>query len=117
MKYTLKEYQADAVGQMLSYFADARDDYHRKGRNVSFSLAATTGAGKTVMASAVIEALFFGGPDWNFEADPGAVVLWFTDDPSLNEQTKARILDASGDRIAYSRLRIIGSTFNEEKFE
>ncbi|KZE92398.1 hypothetical protein AVP42_02552 [Agromyces sp. NDB4Y10] len=117
MKYTLKEYQADAVGQMLTYFADAHDDYHRKGRNVSFSLAATTGAGKTVMASAVIEALFFGDPDWDFDADPGAVILWFTDDPSLNEQTKARILDASADRIAYSRLQVIGSTFNQEKFE
>ncbi|MFD0394812.1 DEAD/DEAH box helicase [Streptomyces nogalater] len=117
MKYTLKEYQADAVGQMLTYFADARDDYHRKGRSVSFSLAATTGAGKTVMASAVIEGLFFGDPDWDFEADPGAVVLWFTDDPSLNEQTKARILDASGDRIAYSRLQVIENTFNREKFE
>lgn len=117
MKYTLKEYQADAVGQMLNYFADARDDYHGKGRNVSFSLAATTGAGKTVMASAVIEGLFFGDPDWDFEADPGAVVLWFTDDPSLNEQTKARILDASGDRIAYSRLQVIGNTFNREKFD
>ncbi|MFI9614552.1 DEAD/DEAH box helicase [Streptomyces sp. NPDC052023] len=117
MKYTLKEYQADAVGQMLTYFADARDDYHGKGRNVSFSLAATTGAGKTVMASAVIEGLFFGDPDWDFEADPGAVVLWFTDDPSLNEQTKARILDASGDRITYSRLQVIENTFNREKFE
>ena len=117
MKYTLKEYQADAVGQMLRYLSDAHDDYHRKGRNVSFSLAATTGAGKTVMASAVIEGLFFGDPDRDFVADPGAVVLWFTDDPSLNEQTKARILDASGDRIAYSRLQVIESTFNQERFE
>jgi hypothetical protein len=117
MKYTLKDYQSAAVGQMLAFFADAHDDYHRKGRSVSFSLAATTGAGKTVMASAVIEGLFFGDPDWDFEADPGAVVLWFTDDPSLNEQTKARILDASGDRIAYSRLQVIENTFNQEKFE
>lgn len=117
MKFTLKQYQADAVGQMLDYFANARDDYHRKGRNVSFSLAATTGAGKTVMAAAVIEGLFFGDPDWDFEADLGAVVLWFTDDPSLNEQTKHRLLEAAGDRIAYSRLQVIGNTFNQEKFD
>jgi type III restriction enzyme len=117
MKFSLKEYQADAVGQMFAFFADARDDFHRRRRNVSFSLAATTGAGKTVMASAVIEGLFFGDDDWNFEADPGAVVLWFTDDPSLNEQTKHRILEASGDRIAYSRLQVIENTFNQAKFE
>jgi type III restriction enzyme len=117
MKFTLKEYQSDAVGQLLNYFRDAHDDYHRKGRNVSFSLAATTGAGKTVMASAVIEGLFFGEEEWNFDADPGAVVLWFTDDPSLNEQTRFRIIEASGDRIAHSRLQVIENTFNREKFE
>ena len=53
-----------------------------KRRDVPFSLTATTGAGKTVMAAAVIEALFDGDDDFDFEADPGAVVLWFTDDPS-----------------------------------
>ncbi|RNH90365.1 type III restriction endonuclease subunit R [Micromonospora aurantiaca] len=117
MKFTLKDYQADAVGHILGCFTDARDDFHRKGRNVSFSLAATTGAGKTVMAAAVIEGLFFGDSDWDFEADPNAVVLWFTDDPSLNEQTKHRLLEAAGDRIAYSRLQVIGNRFNQEKFE
>ena len=69
-----------------------------------FSLTATTGAGKTVMAAAVIEALFDGNDDFDFAADPGAVVLWFTDDPSLNEQTRFRLMEA-GDRIAYSRPR------------
>ncbi|MFZ2165992.1 MAG: DEAD/DEAH box helicase family protein [Propionibacteriaceae bacterium] len=117
MRFTLKEYQNDAVGQMLTNLADARDDFHRKHRNVAFSLAATTGAGKTVMASAVIEALLFGNDDWNFDADPGALILWFTDDPSLNEQTRARILDASGDRLAHSRLEVIENSFNQEKLD
>lgn len=117
MRYTLKEYQNDAVGQMLSHLADAHDDFHRKHRNVSFSLAATTGAGKTVIAAAVIEGLFFGSDDWNFEPDPGAVVLWFTDDPALNEQTRFRLLEAAGDRIPPSRLQVIESTFNQRKFE
>ena len=52
------------------------------------SLTATTGAGKTVMAAAVFEALFYGNDDYDFEADRGAVVLWFSDDPSLNEQSR-----------------------------
>jgi hypothetical protein len=101
---------------MLEYFADARDDFHNKGRRVSFSLAATTGAGKTVMAAAVIEGLFFGNDDFEFDADPGGVVLWFTDDPALNEQTRFRLMEA-GDRIAHSRLKVIENTFNQEKFE
>lgn len=117
MRFTLKEYQNDAVGQMLTNLADAHDDVHRKRRNVAFSLSATTGAGKTVMASAVIEALFLGNDDWNFTADPGAVVLWFSDSPSLNEQTRSRILEASGDRLAHSQLEVITNTFNRQRLE
>ena len=83
---------------------------------MAFSLTATTGAGKTVMAAAVIEALFDGNPDYEFDADPGAVVLWCTDDPSLNEQTRFRLLDAA-DRIVHSRLEVIENTFNQEKLE
>ena len=116
MRYTLKDYQDDAVGDVLRNLADARDDWHRRGRKVAFSLTATTGAGKTVMAAAVIESLFHGNPDYDFEPDSGGVVLWFTDDPSLNEQTRFRLLDA-GDRIAHSRLVVIENTFDQEKLE
>ena len=117
MRYTLKDYQDDPVGDVLRNLADARDDWHQRGgRKVAFSLTATTGAGKTVMAAAVIESLFHGNPDYEFEADPGAVVLWFTDDPSLNEQTRYRLMDA-GDRIAHSRLFVVESTFDQERLE
>lgn len=116
MRFTLKDYQNDAVGDVLRNLADARDDYHRKGRPVAFSLTATTGAGKTVMAAAVIESLFDGNDDFDFEDDPGAVVLWFTDDPSLNEQTRFRLMEA-GDRIAHSRLVVVENTFNQEKLD
>ena len=39
------------------------------------------------MAAAVFEALFHGDDDYDFDRDPGAVVIWFSDDPSLNEQS------------------------------
>lgn len=116
MRYTLKHYQEDAVGDVLERLTWARDDWHRRKLPVAFSLTATTGAGKTVMAAAVIEALFDGDPEHDFDADSGAVVLWFTDDPSLNEQTRFRLLEAS-DRIAHSRLVVIENTFNQAKFE
>ena len=116
MRYTLKDYQNDAVADVLGHLARARDDWHRWKSPVAFSLTATTGAGKTVMAAAVIEALFDGNPDYDFDPDSGAVVLWFTDDPSLNEQTRFRLLDAA-DRIAHSRLVVIENTFNQEKLE
>ena len=116
MRYTLKDYQNDAVADVLDHLKRARADWHQWKSPVAFSLTATTGAGKTVMAAAVIEALFDGNADYEFESDPGAVLLWFTDDPSLNEQTRFRLLDAA-DRIAHSRLVVIENTFNQEKLE
>ena len=116
MRYALKDYQDDAVAAVLKRLAWARDDWDQRKSPVAFSLTATTGAGKTVMAAAVIEALFDGNPEHDFNADPGAIVLWFTDDPALNEQTRFRLLDAA-DRLSHSRLVVIENTFNQEKLE
>ncbi|MBO1283974.1 DEAD/DEAH box helicase family protein [Streptomyces sampsonii] len=116
MRFTLKDYQLDAVGEVLSNLHDAMDDYRRKGRPTAFSLTATTGAGKTVMAAAVLEALFDGNDEFEFEGDKSAVVLWFTDDPSLNEQTRFRLIE-SADRLPYARFEVIENNFNQEKFE
>ena len=116
MRYSLKDYQDDAVSEVLNRLARARQDWRTQREPGAFSLTATTGSGKTVMAAAVIEALFDGSLDHEFDPDPGAVVLWFTDDPSLNEQTRFRLQDAA-DRIAYSRLVVIGNTFVQEKLK
>ena len=116
MRYTLKDYQNDAVADVLTRLQWARVDWHERKSPVAFSLTATTGAGKTVMAAAVIEALFDGNSDYGFDSDPGAVVLWFTDDPSLNEQTRFRLLGAA-DGIAHSRLEVIKNAFNRKKLE
>jgi len=69
-----------------------------------------------VMAAAVFEALFYGNDDHNFDADPGAVVIWFSDDPSLNEQSKWRLFQAS-DKLTVSDLITVENTFSREKFE
>jgi hypothetical protein len=117
MQFTLKDYQVDAVGEVLANLRDAKDDFHNRGRAVAFSLTATTGAGKTVMAAAVLEALFEGNDDFGFEADESVTVLWFTDDPALNEQTRFRLFEAAGDRLPYSRFQVIENSFNQEKLE
>lgn len=111
MRYTLKDYQAVAVGDVLQNLARARDAYARYGELSQFSLSAATGAGKTVMAAAVIEALFFGSDEFDFAPDPGAVVLWFSDDPSLNEQSRFRIQAASSE--LGGRMRVIEPPFAE----
>lgn len=95
MKYTLKDYQAEAVDKVLINLEQARSIYRRDGGEVAFSLTAATGAGKTVMAAAAIEALFYGSDTFEFDADPGGVVIWFSDSPALNEQSRDRLMQAS----------------------
>lgn len=98
MRYTLKDYQADAVANILANIEEAQALY-RDGRLPTMALTATTGGGKTVIAAAVIEALFFGSDTFDFLADPGAVVLWFSDDPTLNAQSRHRLETAAPDLI------------------
>ena len=95
MKFTLKDYQEEAVKDVLTNLEKAARRWHEDGDKHAFSLTATTGAGKTVMAAAVFEALFHANDYFDFERDPGAVVIWFSDDPSLNEQSRFRLLEAS----------------------
>lgn len=116
MKFTLKDYQEEAVVDVLSNLRKAAKRWHEDGDKHAFSLTATTGAGKTVMAAAAFEALFHGDDAFDFEADPGAVVIWFSDDPSLNEQTRFRLLEAA-DKLAHTDLKVVENTFSQEKFE
>ena len=116
MRYILKDYQADAVRDVLINLAEAREMFHnpKLRRTSQFALTATTGAGKTVMAAAAIEALFYGDEEFDFPADRNAVVLWFSDDPNLNEQTRFRLLAAS-DRLDYHDLVVIQHPFSQEQ--
>lgn len=116
MKFTLKDYQDEAVKDVLERLNKARKRWHEDGDKNAFSLTATTGAGKTVMAAAVFESLFYGNDDHEFEADPGAVVIWFSDDPSLNEQSRWRLQEAS-DKLTVSDLVTIENSFSAEKFQ
>lgn len=116
MKFTLKDYQAEAVDQLLNRLDEARSDLRTLGRRSSVSLCATTGAGKTVMSAAVIEALFDGSDEFEFDADDGAVVVWFSDDKALNEQTKIRLVQAS-DKLSYSDLITIEAPFDKPRLD
>lgn len=115
MKFTLWPYQNEAVISVLRHLNKARKRWHEDGDRHAFSLTAVTGAGKTVMAAAVFEALFHGDDGYEFDRDPGAVVIWFSDDPSLNEQTRFRLMESS-DRLRHTDLVVVESTFNRSKF-
>lgn len=116
MKFTLKPYQRAALEDMLASLDRAKTIYQREQSPTSVSLSATTGAGKTVIASAVIESLFYGNDDFEFEPDEGAVIIWFSDDPNLNEQTRFRIMEAS-DQVVSTDLVTIEPPFSKPKLE
>ncbi|MGH8460059.1 MAG: DEAD/DEAH box helicase [Stenotrophobium sp.] len=116
MKFTLKDYQNDAVRDVLSNLGKARKRWRNEHDKHAFSLTAATGAGKTVMAAAVFEALFHGDDGFEFDRDPGAVVIWFSDDPSLNEQTRFRLMEAS-DRLRHTDLVVVEHPFSRPRFE
>jgi type III restriction enzyme len=118
VKFTLKDYQEQAVEDVLANLKRARENFKNpeKREISSFSLTATTGAGKTVMAAAAIEALFWGSDVFDFDSDPGAIVLWFSDDPSLNKQTFNRLRQAS-EKFTYSNLVLIEPPFAKPRLE
>ncbi|KMV16485.1 phosphate ABC transporter permease [Mycolicibacterium conceptionense] len=106
MKFALEPYQSRAVESVLSNLAKARAGYLDDGERTAVGLTAPTGAGKTVIATAVLEGLYKGTP--TRPANPNMTVLWITDDRSLNAQTISKIHQASGGGIDMNQIRYIG---------
>src|SRR5688500_5795443 len=115
MKFTLHDYQGKAVREVLNHLRKARKRWREAGDRQAFSLTAVTGARTTVMAAAVCAALIHVDDILAFAADPGAVVIWFSDDPSLNEQTRFRLMESS-DRLQHTDMVVVENTFNRASF-
>lgn len=113
MKFKLRGYQAVAKRDVLDDISEALERYIETAgeRVTAVQLTAPTGSGKTVIASAVIEAALFGSDD--FAPNPDWTFLWISDDPSLNEQTARKFLTAS-DKISHGTIEIIESSFDQK---
>ncbi|MDK8241268.1 DEAD/DEAH box helicase [Corynebacterium coyleae] len=112
MKYTLMPYQetaSDTIMERLDEAAESRD----KGRPTVFALSAPTGAGKTVIATSVFERILI--PSDDRVEDENAVILWLSDNPDLNEQSRYRIETASSDLA--TRTVTLDSSFTLPTFE
>lgn len=109
MQLELKGFQDIAAAELLTHLRAAR----REATDFSQALllSAPTGAGKTVIATAVIEALFEGDAD--LAGSSQSTVLWLTDMPELNEQTKRKMKFASS-ILNDSNLVTIEPSFREK---
>jgi len=114
MKVELHPFQSKAVADLENKLDAARYAYRRKAGDQAVGLTAITGAGKTIIATALIEEIIFGAEDEGGRPrDPSAVFLWMTDLPQLNEQTQTKMF-LKGSRLTLDRLPIITNTFNAE---
>lgn len=118
MKFTLTDYQSEAVSELLTQLTAAKALYKEiePYKESSVALTAPTGAGKTVMAAAAIEALFFGSDQFGFDPDPTATVIWFSDDPNLNEQSRYRLMQAS-EKLTHNRLVVVKPPFSVQTLD
>ena len=112
MKLSLKEFQDEAVDQLVGLAGRARADA-LEGEPQTLTLAAPTGSGKTVIATQWMERIIAG--DEEHPPDSTATFLWITDQPELNEQTRRKVL-ASSTIFSETSLVTVGATFDQETF-
>jgi DNA or RNA helicases of superfamily II len=109
MRYELFDFQKKAVDELLSKMQRMQRRYHEDHELSSVLLTAPTGAGKTVISAAVAEGLFVGNDITS--DDPHAVILWLSDNPPLNEQTKHRFAVSADALNERTDMIIIDETF------
>ena len=113
MKMPLFPFQEDALTELNQKVDKAHLLWSESDPQV-ISFSAPTGAGKTIIMTALFEDILFGNADR--AADPDAIFVWLSDSPMLNEQTRFKIEKVS-DKIRVRDLVTIDSNFNAEYLE
>ena len=104
MKLELFPFQKTALARLRQSAATALGNYQSTHTPQVVSYTAPTGAGKTIVMSALIEAIYYGDelyPDQN-----DAIFIWLSDSPQLNEQSRLKI-ELKADKIPIGRCRVI----------
>lgn len=115
MKVTLFPFQQIAVASLRQASAEALGGFQRTHTPQIVSFTAPTGAGKTIIMSALIEDILFGTDVYPDQQD--AIFLWISDSPELNLQSKQKI-DLKADRITLQQtVTIEESSFDQEILE
>lgn len=113
MRDILFPFQEDALAKLHSRIRNAHNAWALDNPQV-ISFSAPTGAGKTVIATALFEDILYGSANCN--AEPGSIFIWLSDSPALNEQSRMKI-ESKSDKIPVRDLVTIDSSFNAEFLE
>lgn len=115
MRVELFPFQKKALADIRMKTAEAMGSYHRTHAPQVVSFTAPTGAGKTIIMSALIEDILFG--DEQYVEQPDAIIVWLSDSPQLNEQSKQKI-DSKADKVRLSQcVTVTEDSFDKEMFE
>ena len=115
MRVELFSFQKRALADIRMKTAEAMGSYHRTHAAQVVSFTAPTGAGKTIIMSALIEDILFG--DDQYVEQPDAIIVWLSDSPQLNEQSKQKI-DSKADKIKlFQCVTVSEDSFDKEVFE
>lgn len=115
MKVSLFPFQEIALRNLRMNAAEALGSYQRTHTPQVISFTAPTGAGKTIIMSAFIEAVLFG--DESYPEQPDAVFVWLSDSPELNEQSKIK-LETKSEKIRLGQcVTVSDESFDRELLE
>lgn len=104
MNIELKQFQEKALTELRRLCQMALVNYVQFGQNQIISFTAPTGAGKTIILSALLESIYYG--DANYTGNPNSITIWLSDDPELNSQSKDKI-ELRADRFQFGQCVII----------
>lgn len=107
MNIELKQFQQEALKRLRSLCCKSVREYMAENVPQIISFTAPTGAGKTIIMSALLESIFMG--DDVFIEQPDSIAVWLSDDPELNEQSKEKI-ETRADRLSFGQCITITDT-------
>lgn len=121
MKVTLFDFQRDALHQLRDKIVAARK-FASTENPQAIAFSAPTGSGKTIIMTALFEAILDQPDDelaWPLDwvPQPDAVILWVSDMPELNEQTKLKIESKSDKVYRVSQLVTIDAHFDAPQLQ
>ncbi len=113
MRVTLFPFQEQALADLHEKIDQAHLVLSDKNPQV-ISFSAPTGAGKTIIMTALFEDIVHGHAMG--VAEPDSVIVWLSDMPELNEQTRLKI-ESKSDKFRTGDLRMIDASFDSEYLE